>query len=85
MDKLRDLISKCKNELGLRAILEWNFQPGKKKYSNNVYEENLYVEKEPGVWQYDLTKKEVVAIYLSNLSYFLTVFKLDGFHFKRIE
>ena len=54
-------------------------------FPHNVYEEALYKEEEPGIWQYDLSKKETLAIYLSNLSYYLTFFKLDGFHFKRIE
>lgn len=53
-------------------------------YEQNVYEETIFVQEEPGIWQYDLSKKEVLSIYLSNLSYYLTFFKLDGFHFKRI-
>lgn len=85
MEIIRDVVSKSKNELGLRVILEWGFEPGSKKYSNNPIEDSLLLEEEPGVWQYDLSKKEAIIIYLSRLSYFLTTLKLDGFHFKRIE
>ena len=37
------------------------------------------------MYQYNLNKKDVMAIYMANLAYYITYFAIDGYHFKHID
>ena len=43
------------------------------------------MKKEGDLWHYDIKKPVVTAIYLANLSYYLSMFQINGFHFKHVD
>lgn len=73
--------------MGLRVIIEWSFESGTTAFGlDNPIEKELFIkENDKDTWQYNIEKEEVASFYLANLSYFLSTFQIDGFHFKHID
>lgn len=88
MKVFREIVNKVKNEMGLKIIVEWSLDSGTLKYDLQNPVEKCLLKKEPGegnLWQYDLSQEDVRALYLANLSFYLSVFQIDGYHFKRVD
>lgn len=81
---LRDIIDLIKNSLGLKVILEWDFAGGMKKKSDPV-EDALLVETASGMWNYDLSKKEVFSRCLAHISYYLSTLQFNGIYCKNLQ
>lgn len=86
MKHFYDLINCIKDRLGFKIIIEWAFaqnfdQPPSNPIENNLLKKNS----DNGKWVYNFSKKEIFGFYLSKLSYYLSTFLVDGFHFKEID
>lgn len=86
MQTFRDLVNKLKNELGVKVILEWSLKGGRAKYpGDNPLESEIIKKTESNTYQYDLSKDNVMAMYMASLSYYKGYYAIDGFHFKHID
>lgn len=82
-EKLSELINYL-NELGLKTVIEWNFEPSGSQVADNPIEK-YFIKKGENGYMYDLSKENVMSYYLANISYFYKTFCIGGIHFTNVQ
>jgi hypothetical protein len=82
-DQLEDIIHRLAL-MGLKVVVEWNFDCGGRLDLNCVEREYL-CEAANAEWQFELRKEPVLAFYLANISHYFRQFGIGGIHFSKVH